>query len=125
MPVIPDFGSLDSAAAKLRQHADDLRQRAVLLGGVVASARWAATAADAFRHRSDILCRQLRQCADGLDHAAQVLEQHAATARHHLTATVAVLEATVGTVVDATHAVGSTLSSGERSIASAIHWAGF
>jgi len=78
---MPDFSSLDIAAARLEQHADELRVRTTRLQAAASSVDWQSPAAAAFRHRSDAAWARLLQCAERIEHAASVLRRHAATAR--------------------------------------------
>ena len=81
MSFIPDFRSLDSSAATLEAHADELRTRVRQLGTTIDVVNWSSPSASAFRRRADELRAELQQCAGQLDHAAGELRRHAATAR--------------------------------------------
>ena len=92
MSFLPDLHALEVAAARIDLHATELRSRASLLGAAAATVGWHSSAANTFHLRCDELCRRLRRCADGLEHAAFVLRQHAAAARAHLSVAVDFVE---------------------------------
>jgi hypothetical protein len=84
MSVGPDLHSLDTAAARLEQHAAELRSRANRLQAASESLVWRSSAASAFRQHNETICAQLRRGAERLEHAATVLHRHASTARSRM-----------------------------------------
>jgi hypothetical protein len=110
MPFGPDLHSLDSAAARLDQHATELRSRAARLHAATDSIDWRSAAASAFRQHNATVCGQLQRCADRLEHAATVLRRHADCARSRLEAAGAVVGAAEAVVGGAEHLVSGALT---------------
>jgi hypothetical protein len=99
MSVGPDLRSLDTAAARLEQHATELRSRATRLQLASESLVWCSAAASAFRQHNETICAQLQRSAEQLEHAATVLRRHAGTARNRM-------EAAEGAVNAGLHLIG-------------------